>query len=54
MGLEKGYQRNINQKFSIHIAENNKKEELQQILELNVNVHRAKRCIYSGIYRRAR
>ena len=39
MGLEKGYQRNINQKFSIHIAENNKKEELQQILELNVNVH---------------
>jgi len=39
MGLEKGYQRNINQKFSIHIAENNKKEELQRILELNVNVH---------------
>ncbi len=39
MGLEKGYQRNINQKFSINIAENNKKEELQQILELNVNVH---------------
>ncbi len=39
MGLEKGYQRNINQKFSIHIAENNKKEELHQILELNVNVH---------------
>ncbi len=39
MGLEKGYQRNINQRFSIHIAENNKKEELQRILELNVNVH---------------
>ena len=39
MGLEKGYQRNINQKFSIHIAENNKKEELQQIFDLNVNVH---------------
>jgi len=39
MGLVKGYQRNINQQFSIHIAENNKKEELQQILELNVNVH---------------
>ena len=39
MELEKGYQRNINQQFSIHIAENNKKEELQQILELNVNVH---------------
>ena len=39
MGLEKGYQRNINQKFSIHIAGNNKKEEFQEILELNVNVH---------------
>ena len=39
MGFVKGYQRNINQQFSIHIAENNKKEELQQILELNVNVH---------------
>ena len=39
MELVKGYQRNINQQFSIHIAENNKKEELQQILELNVNVH---------------
>ncbi|NVM46407.1 MAG: GNAT family N-acetyltransferase [Candidatus Lokiarchaeota archaeon] len=39
MGLVKGYQRKVNQQFSIHIAENNKKEELQQILELNVNVH---------------
>ncbi len=39
MELVKGYRRNINQQFSIHIAENNKKEELQQILELNVNVH---------------
>ncbi|MFX0048010.1 MAG: GNAT family N-acetyltransferase, partial [Candidatus Hermodarchaeota archaeon] len=39
MGLVKGYQRKINPQFSIHIAENNKNEELQQILELNVNVH---------------
>ena len=39
MGLVKGYQRKINPQFSIHIAENDKKEELQQILELNVNVH---------------
>jgi predicted N-acetyltransferase YhbS len=39
MELVKGYRRNINQQFSIHITENNKKEELQQILELNVNVH---------------
>ena len=39
MELVKGYQRNLNQHFSIHIAENSKKEELQQILELNVNVH---------------
>lgn len=39
MGHVKGYGRNINQHFSIHIAENNKKEELQEILELNVSVH---------------
>ncbi|GAG24894.1 unnamed protein product, partial [marine sediment metagenome] len=39
MGLVKGYRRNINQQFSIHIAENTKKEEFQQILELNVSVH---------------
>ena len=39
MELIKGYRRNISQQFSIHIAENNKKEEFQQILELNVNAH---------------
>jgi len=39
MELAKGYKRNLNQQFSIHIAENSKKEEFQQILELNVNVH---------------
>ncbi|MHA1460668.1 MAG: GNAT family N-acetyltransferase [Promethearchaeota archaeon] len=39
MELAKGYKRILNQQFSIHIAENSKKEESQQILELNVNVH---------------
>ena len=39
MGLAKGYKRKLNQQFSIHIAENNNKEEFQQILELNVKVH---------------
>jgi len=39
MELVKGYKRILNQQFSIHIAENSKKEEFQQILELNVNVH---------------
>lgn len=39
MGLTKGYKRKVNQQFSIQIAENNKKEEFQQILELNVKVH---------------
>ena len=39
MELAKGYKRILNQQFSIHIAENSKKEEFQQILELNVNVH---------------
>ena len=39
MGLVKGYRRKVNQLFSLHIAENNKKEEVQQILELNVSVH---------------
>ncbi|KKL58912.1 hypothetical protein LCGC14_2220630, partial [marine sediment metagenome] len=38
MGLAKGYNRKLNQQFSIHIAENSKKEEFQQILELNVKV----------------
>ncbi|HDZ18361.1 MAG TPA: GNAT family N-acetyltransferase [archaeon] len=39
MGLAKGYKRKVNQQFSIYIAENSKKEEFQQILELNVKVH---------------
>ena len=39
MKLEKGYNRNFNQQFSIHIAENDKKEEFQEILALNVKVH---------------
>jgi len=39
MKLEKGYKRNFNQQFSIHIAENDKKEEFQEILELNASVH---------------
>ena len=39
MKLAKGYKKKYNQQFSIHIAENNKKEEFQEILELNVNVH---------------
>ncbi|KKL73302.1 hypothetical protein LCGC14_2076250, partial [marine sediment metagenome] len=39
MELVKGYKRKLNQHFSIHIAENSKKEEFQQILELNVKVH---------------
>ena len=39
MGLAKGYKRKLNQQFSIHIADNSKKEEFRQILELNVKVH---------------
>jgi predicted N-acetyltransferase YhbS len=39
MKFEKGYSRNFNQQFSIHIAENDKKEEFQEILELNASVH---------------
>ncbi len=39
MKFEKGYKRNINQHFSIHISENDKKEEFQEILELNASVH---------------
>jgi predicted acetyltransferase len=39
MILVKGYKRKLNQQFSIHIAENNKKEEFQEILALNIEVH---------------
>jgi len=39
MRLAKGYKRKLNQQFSIHIAENNKKEEFQEILALNIKVH---------------
>ena len=39
MRLAKGYKRKLNQHFSIHIAENYKKEEFQEILALNVKVH---------------
>jgi len=39
MKFAKAYKRNFNQQFSIHIAENDKKEEFQEILELNASVH---------------
>ena len=39
MVIKKGLSKKIDERYSLHIAENYDKQEFQQILELNVNVH---------------
>ncbi len=39
MEIKKGFSTKIDEQFSLHIAENNNKQEFQQILKLNTKVH---------------